>query len=383
MPRKLRSCPSRTCSGAALELAFDHRRIVDDAVARVRLDLELTGIATAFVGPTFTLAELRRVYEAVWDVRLDAANFRRHVAAEDGWVVPTGQRCRRVPPVADPPSCTGPDAAWRRQAPIHRRQRRETLHDDHARCGPRPIRFAGRPAPRDGGTTGAGRGRGPHPHPRDDRQSDRLRLPAGHARHRACVQRLAPSRFRILGNELAGVVEGIGSDVTGFAVGDRVFGVDQRTFGANAEYTCMRQDGPLATMPDGMTFADGAAMCDGFILAMTCLRGADLQRGQRILIYGATGSIGTAGVQLAHDMGAHVTAVADTRNLELVRSLGADEVIDRFDATTSAATARPMTWCSTPSASPTSATAAGPSRHAAGTSRRTWAASGTTHRSSC
>ncbi len=92
----------------------------------------------------------------------------------------------------------------------------------------------------------------------------------------------------------------------------------------------MREDAPLATMPEGMTFADGAAMCDGFILAMTCLRGADLRSGQRILIYGATGSIGTAGVQLAHDMGAHVTAVADTRTLELVRSLGADEVIDRF-----------------------------------------------------
>lgn len=137
-------------------------------------------------------------------------------------------------------------------------------------------------------------------------------------------------KFRTLGNELAGVVEGVGSAVTRFAVGDRVFGVDQLTFGANAEYTCMRQDGPLATMPAGMSFEEGAAMCDGFILAMTCLRGADLQRGQRILIYGATGSIGTAGVQLAHDMGAHVTAVADTRNLDLARSLGADVVIDRL-----------------------------------------------------
>ncbi len=137
-------------------------------------------------------------------------------------------------------------------------------------------------------------------------------------------------KFRILGNEFAGVVEETGSAVTDLAVGDRVFGVDQDTFGANAEYTCVRQDAPLATMPEGMSFEEGAAMCDGFILALTCLRGADLQRGQRILIYGATGSIGTAAVQLAHDMGAHVTAVADTRNLDLVRSLGADEVIDRF-----------------------------------------------------
>jgi len=75
-----------------LELAFDHLRIVGDALARVRLDLEATGLATAFVGPTFTLAELRHVFEAVWDVRLDAANFRRRIAGEDGWVIPTGQR---------------------------------------------------------------------------------------------------------------------------------------------------------------------------------------------------------------------------------------------------------------------------------------------------
>ena len=137
-------------------------------------------------------------------------------------------------------------------------------------------------------------------------------------------------KFRILGNELAGVVERVGPAVTKFAVGDRVFGVNQDTFGAHAQYACMRQDAPLATMPDGMMFDEGAAMCDGFILATTCLRGADLQRGQRVLVYGATGSIGTAGVQLAREIGAHVTAVADSANLDLVRSLGADEVIDRF-----------------------------------------------------
>jgi 8-oxo-dGTP diphosphatase len=78
-----------------LELAFDHTRIVRDAVERVRVDLERTGLATAFVGRTFTLAELRTVYEAVWGVRLDAANFRRSVLAEDdGWVIPTGRRAR-------------------------------------------------------------------------------------------------------------------------------------------------------------------------------------------------------------------------------------------------------------------------------------------------
>lgn len=136
-------------------------------------------------------------------------------------------------------------------------------------------------------------------------------------------------RFRILGNEYAGVVEQVGPAVTKFSVGDRVFGVNQATFGANADYVCVPQDSPVATMPDGMTFDEGAAVCDGFVLASTCLAGAGLRAGQRILIYGATGSIGTAAVQLAHDMGAHVTAVADSDTLDLVRSLGADVTIDR------------------------------------------------------
>src|SRR5207302_1248002 len=77
-----------------IELAFDHAQIVRDAVERVRVDLERRGIATAFLGPTFTLAELRAVYEAVWGVHLDSANFRRSVLAEDGWVIPTGRRAR-------------------------------------------------------------------------------------------------------------------------------------------------------------------------------------------------------------------------------------------------------------------------------------------------
>jgi 8-oxo-dGTP diphosphatase len=77
-----------------IDLAFDHARIVRDAVERVRVDLELRGIATAFVGSTFTLAELRAVYEAVWGVHLDGANFRRSILAEDGWVIPTGRRAR-------------------------------------------------------------------------------------------------------------------------------------------------------------------------------------------------------------------------------------------------------------------------------------------------
>ena len=110
-----------------VELAFDHRHIVGDAVTRVRLDLELTGIATAFVGRTFTLAELRRVYEAVWDVRLDAANFRRHVATEDGWVIPTGQRVAAGPTGGRPAELYRAGRAWDTIGPIQRRQRRETI----------------------------------------------------------------------------------------------------------------------------------------------------------------------------------------------------------------------------------------------------------------
>jgi NADPH:quinone reductase-like Zn-dependent oxidoreductase len=136
-------------------------------------------------------------------------------------------------------------------------------------------------------------------------------------------------RARTLGNEFAGVVEAVGEGVTRFAVGDRVFGVDQDRFGANAELMITRETAPVARMPDEMAYDDGAAMCDGFVLAHTCLTGGKVRAGQRILIYGATGSIGTSAVQLAHAWGAHVTAVADSSTLELVRSLGADEVIDR------------------------------------------------------
>ncbi len=109
-----------------LELAFDHRHIVGDALERVRLDLGSTGMATAFVGPTFTLAELRAVYEAVWDMRLDAANFRRRIATDDGWVIPTGQTVPAGPAGGRPAELYRAGPAWDAGAPIHRTQRRET-----------------------------------------------------------------------------------------------------------------------------------------------------------------------------------------------------------------------------------------------------------------
>jgi NADPH:quinone reductase-like Zn-dependent oxidoreductase len=131
---------------------------------------------------------------------------------------------------------------------------------------------------------------------------------------------------KILGIELAGDVEAVGAAVTEFEVGDHVFGVNG--FGAHAEFVCMRESAPLAHKPADMSFDQAAAVCDGASLALACLRTADLRKGRSILIYGASGSVGTAGVQLAKHFGADLTAVCNTKNLELVKSLGADEVID-------------------------------------------------------
>ena len=130
---------------------------------------------------------------------------------------------------------------------------------------------------------------------------------------------------RISGIEFAGVVDAVGAAVTEFQVGDEVFGVRS---GAHAEYVCVREQGALAAKPAGTTFEEAAAVCDGAALALACLRKAGLRRGQRVVVYGASGSVGTAGVQLAKHFGAHVTAVCNTKNVELVRSLGADEVVD-------------------------------------------------------
>ena len=132
-------------------------------------------------------------------------------------------------------------------------------------------------------------------------------------------------RRRITGTEFAGVVEAVGRGVTGFAVGDEVFGFRG---GANAEFVCVPEGDALAHKPAGMTFEEAAAVPDGASIARACLGKADLHEGVSVLVYGATGAIGTAAVQLAAFTGAYVTAVGNTKNLELVRSLGADEVVD-------------------------------------------------------
>jgi len=137
-------------------------------------------------------------------------------------------------------------------------------------------------------------------------------------------------KWRTLGVELAGEVEAVGAAVSQFHVGDHIFG-SLPSFGAHAEFICLRESAPLAHKPAGMSFEEAAAVCDGATQALMTLRTADVQEGQRIVIYGASGSLGTAAVQLAKHIGAHVTAVCNTKNVELVRSLGADEVIDYLE----------------------------------------------------
>jgi 8-oxo-dGTP diphosphatase len=113
--------PASDVLNEQLELAFDHLRIVRDAIERVRVELEVSGIATAFVGPTFTMAELRAVYEAIWGVQLDAANFRRSIVGEDGWVIPTGRRARPGSAGGRPAELYRAGRAWKRGGPIHLR----------------------------------------------------------------------------------------------------------------------------------------------------------------------------------------------------------------------------------------------------------------------
>src|SRR5947209_7619191 len=135
-------------------------------------------------------------------------------------------------------------------------------------------------------------------------------------------------RQSILGNEMAGVVEAVGAAVTEFKVGDEVFGETGWGFGTHAEYVCMRENGRIADKPHNLSFVEAAAVCNGAINALWCLSQPDPHAGQTVLVYGASGSIGTAGVQLARYFGLHITAVCNTKNVELVKSLGADEVID-------------------------------------------------------
>lgn len=131
------------------------------------------------------------------------------------------------------------------------------------------------------------------------------------------------------GVEFAGEIEAVGKDVTLFKPGDRVFGVSPDKFGAHAEYLCLLEDKPLIVASNRMTYEEAVGICDGALTALTFLRDiAHLQPGQKILINGASGAVGAYAVQLARYYGAEVTGVCSTANVELVKSLGAEKVID-------------------------------------------------------
>lgn len=139
---------------------------------------------------------------------------------------------------------------------------------------------------------------------------------------------LLKPKYTILGCEFAGVVEEIGNNVSVYKVGDSVFGFNDKTFGGHAEYLTIAENSGITTIPAGMSFDEAAALTEGGHYALVDIKAAKIKEGQNVLVYGATGAIGSAAVQILKHFGATVTAVCNTKNVELIKSLGADSVID-------------------------------------------------------
>ena len=155
-----------------------------------------------------------------------------------------------------------------------------------------------------------------------------LNVPAGFGLIVRLVFGISKPKQPILGSELAGVIESVGKDVRKFKVGDQVFAFSDASMGCHAEYKCMPQDGAVVLKPPSLSYDEAAALSFGGTTALDFLRRGKLQSGEKVLVNGASGGVGTAAVQLAKHFGADVTGVCSTANMELVRSLGASHVID-------------------------------------------------------
>ena len=155
-----------------------------------------------------------------------------------------------------------------------------------------------------------------------------LNVPAGFGLIMRLVFGISKPKQPILGSELAGVIESVGKDVRKFKVRDQVFAFSDASMGCHAEYKCMPQDGAVVLKPPSLSYDEAAALSFGGTTALDFLRRGKLQSGEKVLINGASGGVGTAAVQLAKHFGADVTGVCSTANMELVRSLGASHVID-------------------------------------------------------